>query len=291
MPERVGYHLGMRTSELQLTTSDHKIVHSKLWEPDSPDQAKAVVCLIHGFGEHIGRYEHVAKALVTANYIVWGLDNRGHGKSTGQRGFIPSYGQFLDDVDLLLHSAEERFPDHPKFLYGHSTGGGLILRHVHERNRNIKGVVATSPWLRLARDPGFLSLIIMRIFSFFRPQFTIDTGFTPGMLSRDPAVDEAHIADPLTHGQMTAGLLTGGISNGEFLLKNAGDFPEIPLLLLHGTGDKIISYKGSQIFAERAPADQLTFISYEDGAHELHNDLCKAEVLETIIKWLDQQLL
>ena len=281
----------MHTNELQLTTSDHKIVHTKIWEPDPENQPKAVVCLIHGFGEHIGRYEHVAKALTEANYIVWGLDNRGHGKSTGQRGFIPSYNQFLDDVDLILKSTADRYPELPIFLYGHSTGGGLTLRHVHERKPHIKGIVATSPWLRLARDPGFFSLLIMRIFSLFRPQFTIDTGFTPGLLSRDPAVDEAHIADPLTHGKMTAGLLTGGISNGRFLLKNAGDFPPTPLLLLHGTGDKIISYKGSQLFAKQAPSDTLTFISFEDGAHELHNDLCKSEVIETIIQWLDKQLL
>lgn len=281
----------MRLSEHQLTTTDHKIVLSKLWEPESTKSSKAVICLIHGFGEHTGRYQHVAKAMTDANYIVWGLDSRGHGKSTGQLGYIPSYEQFLKDVDVFLQAANERFPDSQKFLYGHSTGGGLALRHVYERQPNITGIVATSPWLRLARDPGFLGLIIMRIMSLFRPSFTIDTGFTPGMLSRDPAVDEAHIADPLTHGSMTAGLLTGGIGNGRMLLDNAKHFPIVPLLLLHGTGDKIIAYQGSKAFASQAPAETTTFISFEDGAHELHNDLCKAEVLDTIIDWLDKQLL
>jgi len=192
---------------------------------------------------------------------------------------------------VLLQAVTNRFPNSPVFLYGHSTGGGLVLRYVHDHRPDIAGIVATSPWLRLARDPGFLGKIIMRIFSLFRPSFTIDTGFTPGLLSRDPAVDEAHIADPLTHGSMTAGLLTGGISNGQYLLKNAKDFPEIPLLLLHGTGDKLIAYAGSQAFARQLPAETSTFISFEDGAHELHNDLCKIDVLDTIVDWLDKQLL
>ncbi|MFK7805114.1 MAG: lysophospholipase [Anaerolineae bacterium] len=281
----------MRLSEHQLTTTDHKIIQSRLWEPETTESPKAVVCLIHGFGEHLGRYQHVAQALTDANYVVWGLDSRGHGKSTGPRGFIPSYKQFLDDADVLMKAAKERFPDDQLFLYGHSTGGGLALRYVYENEPAIAGIVATSPWLRLARDPGFLGQIVMWIFSLFRPSFTIDTGFTPGMLSRDPAVDEAHIADPLTHGSMTAGLLTSGISNGQLLLKNAKDFPKIPLLLLHGTGDKIIAYAGSQAFASQISAETSTFISFDEGAHELHNDLCKTEVLETIVNWLDKQLL
>jgi acylglycerol lipase len=287
----VRYHSGMNFSEFPLTTTDQKTIHTKLWEPETETTPKAVVCLIHGFGEHIGRYEHVAQALNQANYSVWGLDSRGHGKSAGQRGFIPSYEQFLDDVDSLLAATKERFPNEKIFLYGHSTGGGLILRHVYERNPQITGAVVTSPWLRLARDPGFLSSLIMWLFSLFRPEFTIDTGFTPGLLSRDPAVDEAHIADPLTHGSMTAGLLTHAIKNGELLLKNAHSFPKTPLLLLHGNGDKIIAYKGSEIFARRASAETVTFTTFEEGGHELHNDLCKADVLDTIVKWLDQQIL
>lgn len=281
----------MRTSHLPLTTSDDETLHTTLWEPKRLDHPKAVVCLVHGFGEHSGRYQHVAAALTAADYIVWGIDNRGHGKSSGKRGFIPSYAQFLDDTDRFLQTAADRFPKLPLFLYGHSTGGGLILRYIYEYRPDLAGAIASSPWLRLARDPGFVGQLILWVCCFFRPQYTIDTGFTPGLLSRDPAVDAAHIADPLTHGLMTTGLLTGGISNGQLLLKHADAFPPTPLLLLHGTGDKLIAYKGSQLFAQRAAADHLTFVLFKDGAHELHNDLCKAELIQTLINWLDQQLL
>ncbi|MEM8858738.1 MAG: lysophospholipase [Chloroflexota bacterium] len=277
----------MKYSEFQLTTTDNITLQAKLWETEN--DPKAIVCLIHGFGEHSGRYNHVAKGFVDAGYTVLGMDSRGHGKSTGRRGFIPSYGQFVEDVDVLLETAAEKFPNKTRFLYGHSTGGGLVLRHVFERHPDIAGVIASSPWLRLARDPGFLSRMIMHIFSLFRPQFTIDAGHTPGLLSRDPEVDKIFVADPLNHSKMTAGLLTGGIGNGEMLIKQAADFPEIPLLILHGTGDKIINYKGSQMFASKAPADTLTFITYEDGTHELHNDICKEEVIAAMAEWLQKQ--
>ena len=278
----------MKFREQQLTATDQTNIQTRLWEPDN--EPKAVVCLIHGFGEHIGRYEHVAKALTDADYVVFGLDSRGHGKSAGPRGFIPSYEQYLDDVTLLLDTASEQFPNHKIFLYGHSTGGGLVLRYVLENRPDIAGVISSSPWILLTRDPGFLSRAVMWIFSFFRPTFTVNTGHTPGLLSRDPAVDEAFVADPLTHGSMTAGLLTGGLSNGHELLKRAADFPKIPLLQLHGTADPITSFKASQTFTSQTPTDFTTFISFPDAKHELHNDICQNDVFETIINWLDARL-
>lgn len=278
----------MKFSERSLTASDQTNLQVRCWESDNAP--KAIVCLIHGFGEHIGRYEHVAKALTQADYTVLGLDSRGHGKSAGLRGFIPSYEQYLDDVTQLLNTTQNRYPDHKIFLYGHSTGGGLVLRYVLEKRPEISGVISSSPWILLARDPGFLSRVVMWLFSFAKPNFTVNTGHTPGLLSRDPAVDEAFVADPLTHGSMTAALLTGGLQNGHELLKRAKDFPAIPLLHLHGTADPITSYKASQTFTSHTPADTTTFVSYPDAKHELHNDICQDDVFDTIISWLDQQL-
>ncbi len=278
----------MKSSERSLTASDQTNIQVKYWEPEA--SPKAIICLVHGFGEHSGRYQHVGKALTDAGYTVLAIDSRGHGKSAGPRGFIPSYEQYLDDIRLLLDTAKQQYPDQKIFLYGHSTGGGAVLRYVLEKRPDITGIISSSPWILLASDPGFLSRIVMWIFSFVRPKFTVNTGHTPGLLSRDPAVDEAFVADPLTHGSMTAALLTGGLQNGHELLNRAADFPAIPLLHLHGTADPITSYKASQTFSSHTPADTTTFVSFADAKHELHNDICQDELFETIISWLDQQL-
>ncbi len=282
----------MQCQEFPLIATDHTHLQAKCWETTTTQpKPKAIVCLIHGFGEHSGRYEHVAQALTAADYTVLALDSRGHGKSAGARGFIPSYEQFLEDVDVFLEDAVARYPDEKLFLYGHSTGGGLVLRYVLERRPEIAGVIASSPWILLARDPGFIAKALMWVFGWLRPEFSISTGHTPGLLSRDPAVDEALLADPLNHHTMTAGLMTGATKNGQILLERAAEFPPIPLLQMHGDSDKIISFKASKTFTSKTPAETTTFIPFDEGAHELHNDLCKDEIFEAMISWLDAQAL
>lgn len=278
----------MKFSEHSLTGSDNTLFQTKCWEPDGPP--KALVCLIHGFGEHSGRYAHVAQALVEGKFAVLALDSRGHGKSAGPRGFIPSYEQFLDDVTTLLADGKDRFPDLPLFLYGHSTGGGLVLRYALEKQPDLAGIISSSPWIKLSREPRFLGRIVISILNFIRPSFGVDAGHTPGLLSRDPAVDEAFVADPLTHGKMTASLMLGGMRNGQELLQRADQFPDIPLLQLHGTADPLISYQASQTFATNTSQSSTTFVSFPDAKHELHNDICQKEVFDTIISWLNKQL-
>ena len=116
------------------------------WEPEKTPQA--VVCLVHGLGEHSGRYVHVADHLTAAGFAVITMDLRGHGKSAGVRGHVNSMDNFLDDIDRLLKEAEDRYPGMPRFLYGHSLGGFLVLFYTLKRQPVLAGVVSTSPGLR-----------------------------------------------------------------------------------------------------------------------------------------------
>ena len=119
-----------------LTTTDGLQLHYRCWKPELP--ARAEVFLIHGYNEHIGRYEHVAAAMNAAGFRFHAMDLRGHGTSEGLRGHTPSWDQFLGDVNLLLDQGES---DLPSFLYGHSMGGGIVLSYALQTNRGLKGVI------------------------------------------------------------------------------------------------------------------------------------------------------
>src|SRR5512137_2011524 len=124
------------------------------WQPETPP--KAVVCLVHGLGEHTGRYAHVAAALNDAGYALLGFDLRGHGKSGGPRGHTPTYDALMDDIGRLLAEAGQRYPGQQQFLYGHSLGGNLVLNYALRRKPGLAGVIATSPALRPATPlPGW----------------------------------------------------------------------------------------------------------------------------------------
>ena len=138
----------MQRVEFGWQTEDGLQLFAQAWQPDG--ESRAVVCLAHGLGEHSGRYSHVAAALNQAGYTLLGFDLRGHGHSEGQRGHAPTFDDMLDDITHLLEEAARRFPDSPRFLYGHSLGGTLVLNHALRRRSQVIGVIATGPSLRIA---------------------------------------------------------------------------------------------------------------------------------------------
>ena len=254
------------------------------WQPETPP--KAVVCLVHGLGEHSGRYAHVAAALNDAGYVLLGFDLRGHGKSGGPRGHTPSYDTLLDDIGRLLDEAAARYPGLPRFLYGQSLGGNLVLNYALRRKPAIAGVVATSPWLRLSSAPPAARMTLGRVMNRLLPAFVQSSGLDPTGLSRDPEVVRAYKVDPLVHDRLSARLGMAAIEAGEWALAHAAEFP-LPLLLAHGSADKLTSATASAEFAKKVPGD-CTFKLWDGFYHETHNEPEKAEVLSFMIDWLRQ---
>ena len=121
----------MNYVDVQWQSADGLQLVGRSWEPDS--EPRAVVCLVHGLGEHCGRYQHVAAALTEAGFAVLACDQRGHGRSAGKRGVIPSYDALMDDIGLLLEQASQRYPGKPRFLYGHSLGGNEVINYALRR--------------------------------------------------------------------------------------------------------------------------------------------------------------
>ena len=246
---------------------------------------RAVVALVHGLGEHIGRYAHVAAHLNAHGYTLIGYDQRGHGRSGGKRGHTPDYETLLDDVGLLLREAEKRHPARPVFLYGHSLGGNLVLNYTLRRKPGLRGLIATSPFIRETHPQEGLKLTVGKLMRSIYPALTLPNGLELEAISRDPAVVDRYRNDPLVHNKLSAAMGIGTLEAAQWLDAYNGHLP-CPTLLIHGGADRITDPAATAAFAERVQGD-LTFRPFADLYHETHNEPEQVDVLTTITDWLD----
>jgi alpha-beta hydrolase superfamily lysophospholipase len=271
-------------SETRITakSKDGLTLVGREWKPAGA--MRGAVCLVHGHGEHTGRYPHVAAAFNQAGYALLGLDLRGHGQSEGQRGFTPSYDAFLDDIDAALSETSSRFPSLPLFIYGHSLGGNLVLYHAVRRKPALSGVIASSPLLRLAFEPPAWKTTMGRLMSNIWPAFSMQSGLEQAALSHDQEVVRAYAADPLVHDRLSARLGTGFLDAGQWLIDHGTELA-LPLLIYCGSQDRIVSADACREFAAKVKGD-CTIKIWEGLYHECHNEPQKAEVLAFVMKWL-----
>ncbi len=274
----------MKHRELKWKASDGVEIYGQCWLAEG--KPKAVVCLIHGMGEHSARYAHVAEYLVDSGYSVISYDHRGHGKSGGKRGHTPSYDLLLDGVSDLLKEAEKIAPGTKKFIYGHSMGGNVVLNYALRRKPEIAGVIASSSWLKLAFDPPKFEVALGRFVNNVFPGFTQSTKLDSSAISRDKKVVEAYDNDPLVHDKISARLFVETYAAAAYALQHAAEM-KLPLLIFHGTEDRLTSPEGSQQFADKVK-ENCTFKLWDGLYHETHNEPEKEEVLKYIVTWLNQ---
>jgi acylglycerol lipase len=250
-------------------------------------ETKAVIVLVHGMGEHSSRYEHVAKKLTENSFSVVAFDHFGHGKTTGKRGHNPSFEAVLESIAKTIEKSEELFPKKPIFLYGHSMGGNAVINYTIQKKHHLKGTIATSPFLKLAFEPPKIKLAIGKILQKLAPSITMGNELDPTYMSRDKTEVKKYVNDPLIHHKISPNFSLTFIETGQWAVDNAKKL-QIPMLILHGTADKIIDYKGSEEFANNSKNTTLKL--YQGGYHELQNDLCKEEMLQDVVNWLSSQL-
>ncbi len=268
-------------------TQDQVMLSGHCWLPEQP---KALVCLVHGFAEHIGRYAHVAAYLNAQGYGLMGFDLRGHGQSGGRRGHTPTYEDLLENIREMMALAIEKFEGLPLFLYGHSMGGNLVANYLIRHQPNyLKGAVITSPWLRLTQEPPLLLKILAKAAYWIFPQLMNPSNLNVEHLSKDVSVQQAYAADPLILRKISAGMFTVVSEAGLSAIRHASKIA-LPLLLMHGLDDNITSAAATQQFAQVVNPDYLTTRYWENMRHELHNETEKDQVLELIVNWLDRQM-
>jgi alpha-beta hydrolase superfamily lysophospholipase len=274
----------METFEWIYKSSDGLEMFARGWTPKGTP--KAVIALIHGIGEHTGRYTPVGMALAEMGYAMLGFDLRGHGKSEGQRGHTPSYNALLDDIAAFMKQMEGKYPNLPRFLYGHSMGGNLVLNYALRRRPDLNGLIVTSPWLKLAFEPPAAKVFLAKVMNNIAPGFTQSSNLDTKALSRDEAVVATYVNDPLVHDKVSARLFASMYESGSWALEHASELL-LPLLLMQGTADRLDSVEATKEFAVKA-GSKVTLKLWDGWFHEIHNEPEKAEVFKAMVDWLDE---
>lgn len=247
---------------------------------------EAVVCLVHGLGDHSGWFKELLNFFVSSNFAVLTFDLRGHGKSDGKRGHIPSYEALMKDISLLLNIAKRNFNGVPIFLYGHSFGGNQVINYTLRYRPDISGIIVSAPWLSLYSNPSKIKLYFTFFMSKISPSFIVDNVVEGSNLSHNPDIAVNQKNDPLVHNFVSASLFTNAYKAGEWAIDNASNL-HIPLLLFHGDSDKITSHVASEAFIKKAPSNLATFKLWKGLYHSLHNEISNRDIFANILNWIN----
>jgi acylglycerol lipase len=253
------------------------------WETDQTP--KGIVCLVHGLGEHAGRYSQWGDMLNQAGYNLLAYDLRGHGQSGGQRGHVSSFDDYLQDTDLLLGESAERFPGLPNFLYGHSLGGIIVVDYVLRKKPELNGVIVSALSIRTSLQEQRFKVALSKLLGSIMPKGTLSSGLVPATLSRDPDVVKRYINDPLVHYRVSYGWGKSTLETIDWIDKHPDEWT-LPVLFMHGEKDALGYPDGSREFAGRITCD-CTLKIWPDLFHEIHNEPEKEEVFEFLRNWLD----
>jgi alpha-beta hydrolase superfamily lysophospholipase len=281
----------MNASEMTISESKWKTpqgtwLYTVEWAPPRP---RAAVVLAHGLGEHCRRYDHVARVFTAAGIAVLGFDHRGHGRSEGKRGHIPAMALAMDDISHFLDEAAARTPGLPRFLYGHSLGGLMVLNHGLTRKPPVAGILCTSPGLEPGQPVQPVKLFLANLLYSLAPSITLDNGLDVNNLSHDGAVIAAYKNDPLVTPMISSALGLDLINTGKWVEEHGEDFG-LPLLLLQGQGDHVVSPAAVRRFAARVPRELITYQEMPGMYHELHNEVEKQAVLDQMVDWMEARI-
>lgn len=275
----------MQTSSFR--TRDGLQLFYRSWYPE--DDVRAVVILSHGYAEHSGRYQELAEVLTEQGYAVHALDHRGHGQSEGERANVRVFRLYVDDLGRFSDLLREQDPRPPRFLLGHSMGGLIALQLVLEHPEKVDGVVLSAVLVRSAVKVSPLIERAAGLISALSPKLPVQHLDTDA-LARDRRVVERYRNDPLVyHGKIKARLGAEMLHAGPYALLRAPSI-RLPLLLLHGTADRLADVLGSQELLARLGGSDKTLELYDGAFHEIFNDFGKAQVQRDLVAWLGRRV-
>lgn len=257
----------------------------RVWEPPpSSPSVRGRLLLVHGLGEHSGRYDTFARLLARNGVPVFSFDLRGHGRSQGPRGHVRDFSLFLDDLRAMEGVMEgELVHRSPRFLMGHSMGGLIALQRLREGPSSFDGAVFSAPWLA-TNLPGWVRRLGRWLGRLF-PGLSVSSGTSPERLTRDPVMIRELKNDPLVHRRLSARLFREAEELQARILSRPG-LPPLPYLFLIPTGDVVVRPRVTESFARGIVGDEIRIEILEETAHEPLNDLGREEVRGRILSWL-----
>jgi alpha-beta hydrolase superfamily lysophospholipase len=261
-------------------------LYYQAWLPNRP--RRAVLVNLHGLGDHSGLYPNLAAHFPAAGIALYAYDMRGNGRSAGQRAYVRRWAEYRDDLHIFLNRVREWEPGLPLFLLGNSLGGLVVLDYTLQHPGGLAGVIAAATPLGEVGVPPVL-MALGRVLSRVLPRFSLNVGMDLSGLARDPSVVEAVLTDPLFHRRGTARLsteVTAAIARVQDL---AGTIA-VPLLVLHGSADRMVPPDGSRRFFARVHHPDREFLEYPDAYHGLFADLDYPRVLRDVERWVETHI-
>jgi len=269
------------------TASDGDNLAVQDWPLDIGVPLRGVVLIVHGLGEHAGRYDHVAQQLNAWGFAVRGYDQCGHGESSGLPGSLPTDTRLLDDLADIIDSTRARMePGTPLILLGHSMGGLVTGRFVSLGMRKVDALIMSSP----ALNPGMNAFqkLLVAVLPKIAPNLRVGNGLNPSFISHDPAVVQAYTSDTLVHDRISARLARFFATEGPATVALAAQW-KVPTLLMYAGADRLVNPQGSRDFAAAAPKDLVTTVCFDALYHEIFNESDATPVFAAMQRWLDQR--
>jgi alpha-beta hydrolase superfamily lysophospholipase len=249
---------------------------------------RAVLVLMHGYGEHCRRYDELASYLVGRGVVVVRMDARGHGRSPGQRGYVRRYADYVDDFVALVASAAARQPALPLFVLGHSNGGLTAVRALQRGLGGVRGMVLTSPLLGLRARHRPVPDAVARALSLALPRLPLPSGLDAAELTHDLALREAHARDPFIHRRATPRWYWAATLEGRAALAEASRL-DVPLLVVQGQNDPIVEPTLAEQLCERASSADKRCLIRPGELHEVLNEVGRQQLFASIADWLEQR--
>ena len=277
-------------TEGQYRASDGANLHSYRWSSSETDaSAKAIVVVMHGYGEHCGRYHEFAQFLVRAGYLACGFDARGHGQSPGQRGHIAHYERYVDDLHGFLLEQRRRHPSTPLVLLGHSNGGLIALRTVQTRRPLPDALIVVSPLVALRPKHKPVPRWVAVILSSFASRLPLPSGLSREELTHDTKILDVHRNDKLNHGRSTPGWYVAATGAMQEVFASL-DTIRLPVLAIEADSDPIVLPRAITRLYDGIASTDKELVVCKNSFHEVLNEVGRDETYRCIVTWLAKHL-
>jgi acylglycerol lipase len=262
-------------------------VYYQSWLPK--EEPRGSLLIIHGLADHCGRYGNFVNHFVPRGYAVYGIDHPGHGKSDGKRVFIKRFGDFIENLNTYLEMILTWQPGKPVFLYGHSMGGLIGSIFLLENQEKITGAILSGPGVKVPENISSGVILAGKVFSILMPGFGL-IGLDASHVSRDPAVVQAYIDDPLVFSGKTTARLAAELLKAMQRVSSESEKITLPILILHGGDDKLVDPASAQMLYDKVTSQDKTLKIYDHLYHEIINEPERDTVLADMEKWLETHL-
>lgn len=255
---------------------------------DIPEDARGIVVVVHGFAEHSGRYEYITKRLFDNSYGVYRFDNRGHGKTRSEKGYIDRFEDFIYDTDTIVEMTRKENATSPIFMLGHSMGGLITAAYGIEYSDKLKGQILSGAATAISSQVRGIKGSLFSTLNKIAPKLRIKNPITNALCSDEEVVKD-YLSDPLNLKDATLNLYVEFLINGVKWLKENMDRYYYPCLILHGGEDQIVLKNASETFYSRISSSDKRLIIFEGLYHEIMNEKTKDDVIDHICTWLDDK--